>query len=211
MLHITRKLLAFSIAALAVPYAQAQTQRSGGGEAQRIMQQYQQVAAEKTALQTQLAQMKKDLDTAQGEIAALKKERDSLKARAGGSAAQMAQMAAGKEAAEKSLEQNKQRTAELVARFREMAVNLREVEADRGKLQVDLKDRAAAFDKCAQDNLGLFEVNSEILDRYEHVGVFTRIGTADPVTKIARTRIENLVDEYRERALELRAAKKAAP
>ena len=214
MLHISRKLLAFSIAALVVPYAQAQTQRSGGGEAQRIMQQYQQVAAEKTALQAQLAQMKKDLDTAQGEVAALKKERDSLKARAGGSAAQLAQMsqmAAGKEAAEKSLEQNKQRTAELVARFREMAVNLREVEADRGKLQVDLKDRSAAYDKCAQDNLGLFEVNSEILDRYEHVGVFTRIGTADPVTKIARTRIENLVDEYRARALELRAAKKVSP
>jgi chromosome segregation ATPase len=214
MFHSLRNLGLLSLAALAIPTAHAQTQRSGGGETQRIMQQYQQVAAEKTALQAQLAQMKKDLDTAQGEVAALKKERDALKARAGGSAAQlaqMAQMAAGKEAAEKSLEQNKQRTAELVARFRELAVNLREVEADRGKLQIDLKDRSAAFDKCAQDNLGLFEVNSEILDRYEHVGVFTRIGTADPITKIARTRIENLVDEYRERALELRAAKKTAP
>ena len=214
MFHSLRNLGLLSLAALAIPTAHAQTQRSGGGETQRIMQQYQQVAAEKTALQAQLAQMKKDLDTAQGEVAALKKERDALKARAGGSAAQlaqMAQMAAGKEAAEKSLEQNKQRTAELVARFRELAVNLREVEVDRGKLQIDLKDRSAAFDKCAQDNLGLFEVNSEILDRYEHVGVFTRIGTADPITKIARTRIENLVDEYRERALELRAAKKTAP
>jgi len=31
----------------------AQTQRSGGGEVQKFMQQYQQVAAEKTALQAQ--------------------------------------------------------------------------------------------------------------------------------------------------------------
>jgi chromosome segregation ATPase len=209
--HSLRISIVLPMTILTMLSAHAQTQRSGSGETQKFMQQYQQLAAEKTALQAQQAQTKKDLDTAQAEVAAMKKERDALKSRAGGSAAQFAQLAAGKEAAEKSLEQLKQRTTELVARFREMALNFKEVEADRGRLQNDLKDRSAAFDKCAQDNLGLFEVNSEILDRYEHVGVFTRIGTADPFTKIARTRIENLVDEYRARALELRAAKKAGP
>jgi chromosome segregation ATPase len=194
----------------AMPSAHAQTQRSGS-ETQKFMQQYQQLSAEKTALQAQATQTKKDLDTAQAELAAVKKERDALKSRAGGSTAQFAQLTAGKEAAEKSLEQLKQRTAELVARFREMAANLREVETDRAKLQNDLKERSTAFDKCAEDNLGLFEVNSQILDRYEHIGVFTKVGTADPFTKIARTRIENLVDEYRARALELRATKKTGP
>jgi chromosome segregation ATPase len=206
--HSLRISIVLPMAILTMLSAHAQTQRSGSSETQKFMQQYQQLAAEKTALQAQQAQTKKDLDTAQADLAAMKKERDALKSRAGGSAAQFAQLAAGKEAAEKSLEQLKQRTTELVTRFREMALNLKEVEADRGKLQNDLKERSIAFDKCAQDNLGLFEVNSEILDRYEHVGVFTRIGTADPFTKIARTRIENLVDEYRTRALELRAAKK---
>ena len=207
--HSLRISIVLPMAILTMLSAHAQTQRSGSGETQKFMQQYQQLAAEKTALQAQQAQTKKDLDTAQADLAAMKKERDALKLRAGGSTAQFAQLAAGKEAAEKSLEQLKQRTTELVARFREMAVNFKEVEADRAKLQNDLKDRSLAFDKCAQDNLGLFDVNSEILDRYEHVGVFTRIGTADPFTKIARTRIENLVDEYRARALELRAAKTA--
>jgi chromosome segregation ATPase len=209
--HSLRISIVLPMAILTMLSAHAQTQRSGSSETQKFMQQYQQLAAEKTALQAQQAQTKKDLDTAQADLAAMKKERDALKSRAGGSAAQFAQLAAGKEAAEKSLEQLKQRTTELVTRFREMALNLKEVEADRGKLQNDLKERSTAFDKCAQDNLGLFEVNSEILDRYEHVGVFTRIGTADPFTKIARTRIENLVDEYRARALELRAAKKTGP
>jgi len=206
--HSLRISIVLPMAILTMLSAHAQTQRSGSGETQKFMQQYQQLAAEKTALQAQQAQTKKDLDAAQAELAAVKKERDALKSRVGGSAAQFAQLAAGKEAAEKSLEQLKQRTTELVARFREMAVNFKEVEADRAKLQNELKERSLAFDKCVEDNLGLFEVNSEILDRYEHVGVFTRIGTADPFTKIARTRIENLVDEYRARALELRAAKK---
>jgi chromosome segregation ATPase len=209
--HSLRISIVLPMAILTMLSAHAQTQRSGSGETQKFMQQYQQLAAEKTALQAQQTQTKKDLDAAQAELAAVKKERDALKSRAGGSTAQFAQLAAGKEAAEKSLEQLKQRTTELVARFREMAVNFKDVEADRAKLQNDLKDRSLAFDKCAEDNLGLFEVNSEILDRYEHVGVFTRIGTADPFTKIARSRIENLVDEYRARALELRAAKKTGP
>lgn len=209
--HSLRISIVLPMAILTMLSAHAQTQRSGSGETQKFMQQYQQLAAEKTSLQAQQTQTKKDLDAAQADLAAVKKERDALKSRAGGSTAQFAQLAAGKEAAEKSLEQLKQRTTELVARFREMAVNFKEVEADRAKLQNDLKDRSLAFDQCAQDNLGLFEVNSEILDRYEHVGVFTRIGTADPFTKIARSRIENLVDEYRARALELRAAKKTGP
>jgi chromosome segregation ATPase len=202
--------LAFGAAALPV---HAQVQRSGGGESQKIMQQYQQIAAEKTALQAQLTQMKTDLDAAKAELASAKKERDALKAHAGegaAAAAAAARLSGEKEAAEKSAEQNKQRLVELVARFRETANNLKEVEADRGKLKNELQERATAYDKCAEANLGLFEINSQILDRYEHIGPFTKISSAEPFTRITRNRIENLVDEYRARALELRVKKQAS-
>jgi chromosome segregation ATPase len=185
----------------------AQVQRSGGGETQKFMQQYQQLAAEKTALQAQAEQMKKDLDSAKAELAALKKERDVLKAHAGVPAAAVAQVTAAKEAAERSLEQSKQRMNELVGRFREMAANLKDVEADRAGLHRELDARNAAFDKCADGNFKLYEINGEILDRYEHVGLFTKAGAAEPFTKITRTRIENLADEYRERAQQLRVNK----
>ena len=189
----------------------AQTPRSGGGgEAQKFMQQYQQIAAEKTALQVQLDQSKKDLQTAQTELASVKKERDALKSRAGGSQSQLAQLVAGKESAEKSLEQYKQKMTELVGRFREAAVNLRDVESDRTRARNELKERTTALDRCSADNLSLFEINKEILDRYEHIGLFTRVGSDEPFTRITRTRIDNLVDEYRQRALQYRAAHKAA-
>src|ERR1700734_59287 len=94
----------------------AQVQRSGGGEAQRFMLQYQQVAAEKTALQAQLAQMKKDLDAAQAELAAVKKERDAAKAHMGVPPGELAQATSSKEAAERSLEKSKQQITELVTR-----------------------------------------------------------------------------------------------
>jgi chromosome segregation ATPase len=188
---------------------QAQTQRSGGGETQKIMQQYQQVAAEKTALQAQLEQTKRNLDAANAELAAMKKERDAAKAHAGISPALLAQANTAKESAEQSLEQSRRRMNELVGKFRETAASLREIEADRSKLRKDLSDGNAAFDACAASNLQLYEINRDILDRYEHIGLFTRVSADEPFTRITRTRIENLVDEYRERAQELRLKKQS--
>jgi chromosome segregation ATPase len=182
----------------------AQTQRSGGGEAQKFMQQYQQLAAEKTVLQAQVAQMKKDLDAAHTELAAVKKERDVAKAHTGVSPTAVAQAIGAKETALRNLDQSKQRMSELVVRFREMATNLKDVEADRSTLRRELGERNSAFDKCAEDNLQLFELSSDILKRYEHVGMFTKVSAAEPFTRITRTRLENLVDEYRIKAQELR-------
>ncbi len=185
----------------------AQVERSGGGEAQKFMQQYQQVATEKTALQAQAAQMKKDLDAANAELAAVRKERDAAKAHIGVSPAAVAQANTAKESAERNLEQSKQRMTELIGRFRETAATLKDVEADRAKLRKELSDRDAAFNVCAVDNVKLYEIAGEVLDRYQHVGLFTKVSAVEPFTKIMRTRIGNLVEEYRERAQELQVKK----
>ena len=195
-------------------WADAQVQRSGG-EAQKFMQQYQQLAAEKSALQGELAQAKKELDAAKADLTATKKDRDALKSQARNAAAStvsataLAQLTASKESAERTAESSKQRMAELVARFRDTATNLKDVEADRNKLRKDLDERNVAYDKCAENNLQLSELADDVLKRYEHVGMFTKVSATEPFTKISRTRIENLVDEYRTRALELRVKKRA--
>lgn len=187
--------------------ARAQVERSGGNETQRIVAQYQQVAAEKTALATQLETMKKDLASAQSEIASTKKERDALKARVGSataSAGEVTQLTASRDAAEKNLGAYKQRLEEVIARYRDLAAKLKEVETDRSKQAADLTERNAAFDKCAENNSQLYEISSQVLDRYEHVGLFTKVSATEPFTRLTRTRIENLADEYRQRARENR-------
>jgi chromosome segregation ATPase len=161
-------------------------------------------------LQGQLTQLKKDLDAANAELAAAKKERDALKARSGVSAAVTAQLAganAARQNAEKSLEQNKQRTTELVDRFKETVGTLKGVESDRAELKKQNLALSAAFDKCAVDNTDLYDISKTVLDRYEHVGLFTKVSSAEPFTRITRARIDNLVDEYRARAEELRVKK----
>jgi chromosome segregation ATPase len=179
--------------------AGAQTQRNGG-EAQKFMQQYQQLAAEDTALKGQLADLKKQLESATAQTAAVKKDRDALKAGAGSSTAALQQALNAKSAAEHNLEQSKQRINELVGRFRETLQSLKELESDRNEARKQLAERTAAFDQCARDNVQLYEVSSNVLDRYEHVGLFTKAGASEPFTKITRTRIENLVEEYRIKA-----------
>jgi chromosome segregation ATPase len=188
----------------------AQVQRSGGGEAQKIMQEYQQLAAERTSMQAQIAQLKKDLDASKSDLAAMKKERDALKGHSGGLAAAVAQSNAAKLTAEQGLEQSRQRMNELISRFRETGQNLKQMEAERNAAKAELSERNRAFDQCAENNVQLFEINKEILDRYEHVGLFTRASAGEPFTKLTRTRIENLVDEYRARAEELRVKKREA-
>lgn len=200
-------MLAASLASLS---ARSQVERSGGNEMQRFIAQYQQVAAEKTALTAQLDQMKKDLAAAQAELASTKKERDALKARVGAasaSAGAVAELTASRDAAEKNVGAYKQRTEEIIAHYRDLAAKLKEVEADRSKDTKDLAERNAAFDKCAENNLQLFQITNEVLDRYEHVGLFTKVSAPEPFTRITRTRIENLADEYRQHALENRTAK----
>jgi len=202
--------LSLSLLLLAPPCVFAQVERSGGGETQRIMQQYQQLAAEKTSLQGQVAQLKKDLESAQTELASVKKERDALKTRSSVSAAEAAQLAqanASRQTVERNLEQTKQKTAELVDRFKQTIASLKSVEADRTQLQTENARLTSSFDKCADDNVKLYEISQTVLDRYEHVGFFTKVGSAEPFTKITRSRIDNLVDEYREHALELKVKK----
>jgi chromosome segregation ATPase len=199
-------MLAAAIALGAGLTAHAQTPRSGG-EAQKFMQQYQQVSAEKTALQAQVTQLQSDLDAAKAALASMKKERDALKAHQGAPAAEVAQLTAAKTAAERSLDQYKERMNELVDKFRQVAQNLKETETDRARVHRDLDERSTQFDKCAEDNLQLYEITADVLNRYEHVGLFTRASASEPFTKITRTRIDNLVDDYRSRAQELRVKK----
>lgn len=195
----------FTAALLILPaLALAQTQRSGGGEAQKIMQQYQQVASEKAALQAEVEQSKKDLEQVRTELAGVKKERDQLKAQAGGQTASAAQLEAARAAAEKTSEQYKERLSEAMTRYHETAQSLKTVEAERAAAEQKLAGRSAAFDKCAEDNVQLSGIASDVLQRYEQLGRRAASNPLEPFTRITRTRIENLIDEYRIRAQELR-------
>jgi hypothetical protein len=99
---------------------------------------------------------------------------------------------------------------ELVGRFRETITAMRGIETERNQLQQQVAAGQSAFDRCAETNYALYQINSEVLDRYAHQGAFSYFERSEPFTRLKRTQIDNLVLEYRQRADELQVKKTAA-
>lgn len=184
--------------------ANAQTARSGGGANAQLMQQMQQLASERTSLQAENAQMKRDLD-------ALRKERDSLKdavkkaqqaldGRLKASEVALAHNTAQRESTEQELRQAKEKMQELVTKFRETINTLRMAESESTTAKQTLSSRERDLKACVDHNAALYKLNDEVLTRLEHQSIWSRVATAEPFTRIKRTELENLVDDYKTRA-----------
>jgi len=194
--------------------ANAQTARTGGGASAQLLQQMQQLASERTTLQAENAQMKKELD-------GLRKERDALKdtlkkaqqvdgrVKAGEEA--LARTAAQRESTEQELKQTKERMQELIAKFRETIQTMREIETERSTATQTLAAREHDLKVCFDHNAALYKLNEEVLNRLEHQATWSRMATIEPFTKIKRAQLENLVDDYKARADDQRLKSAPAP
>ena len=188
--------------------ALGQTVRSGG-DSQKAIQQIQQLASERSAAQAEALRAKQALADAQKQIAELTKARDALRARAGDAQA-AANAVEGKERAlSDELTQTKARLAELVGKFRETATTLREVEADRTRTHSELDRTGRDYLTCVEHNAELATLTRDALDRLDGSAGWSRVARAEPFTRLARTRAENLADEYRARLADLRVAAQA--
>ena len=178
----------------------AQTARQGGAPNAQLLQQMQQLASERTSLKAENDKLKKDLED-------LRKDRDSLKgaqkgqdARAKASEAAVAQSNAQREQTEQELKRAQAQMQELVVKFRETLTQMRDIETDRTTAQQSLAKSSAQLKVCVDRNLALFKISDEILGRLENRSVWSRVATAEPFTRIKRNEMENLVDDYRNRA-----------
>jgi len=189
----------------------SQVQRGGGGGNAALMQQYQQLASERTQLQADNAKLKKDLDDLKKQLDATKQQVTASKAGAGRNQAALAAaqsaVQAEKESSARTIADYRSKMQELVDKFRETATQLQSVESERSQLRQQLAQSKVEFDKCAERNYDLYQVDREVLDRYEHQGAFSYLARGEPFTRIKRTQIDNFVLEYKERAEELRVKK----
>lgn len=185
---------------LSAGLASAQTARTGGTANAQLLQQLQQLASERTALQAENAQMKKDLDAIRKDRDALKKAQQAVEGRAKASETAFAHTTAERESAEKEVQQMKDKMQELIAKFRETVQAMREVEVERSTFKQNLATRDQELKVCVGHNTALYNLNAEVLDRLEHQSVWSRVASAEPFTKIKRVELENLVDDYKSRA-----------
>jgi chromosome segregation ATPase len=182
----------------------AQVERTAGGANAQIVQQYQQAAAERSALQSANAKLKKDLDDQKKQLDDALKQLGAYKAKAGANVSQVASALAAKRGADEEVEKLRVKLEELLARFRNTVGTLAGSETERGQLKQQLAATIAQYDVCAQRNYDLYTIGNEALTRLEHQGVLDVVSRKEPFTRLTRTRLENLVDEYRQRTEELR-------
>lgn len=202
---------------VALPWtAQAQTERTGSDSA-RVMQQAQQLqqaTAERTALQTENTGLKTEIETLKAQLAKAQGEQTALQRRVQTSEATATRLTGNTEASQAALDRSRAQLQELVEKFRETASNLNNVEIAKRNTEIELAGREQAVKSCVDRNVGLYELNSEILTRMEDRGFWSGFTEREPFTRIARTRLENLIDDYRYRVEELRverASQVAAP
>jgi chromosome segregation ATPase len=201
-----RGFIAWALVGVMTAPVYAQTARSGGAPNAQLMQQMQQLASERTSLQAENAKLKKDLDD-------LRKERDELKKgqNAGGDRLKSAETALARsntqrESAEKEIETQKAKTQELVAKFRETIDTLRDTESQFTASKQTLATRNQELKTCIDRNVALYDLNGEVLTHLEKQGVWSRMAQAEPFTRIKRAQLENLIDDYKSRASDQRAA-----
>ncbi len=194
---------AYIVLVAAIGPVHAQTARSGGSANAQLVQQMQQLASERTSLQAENARMKKDLED-------LRKERDTLKTslkkaqqsdqRVEQTTAALSHANSQRDALEQELKQTKDKMQELIAKFRETAQTLRDVENERATDKQTLVIRDRDLKVCLDHNKALYSLNGEVLTRLEHQSAFSRMATLEPFTKLKRVELENLVDDYKARA-----------
>jgi septal ring factor EnvC (AmiA/AmiB activator) len=203
--------LAALVAMLACNGAWAQSARKDGGGSAQLMQQMQQLAAERTQLQAENARMKRELAETRKERDKLKSDGEALDKRLHNTESAAAHASGDRKQLEDELTQTKDRMTELVGKFRETVAALREVETDRDSRQRQLETRTADYKSCVDRNAQLYTMNDEILGRMDGQGFWSGVGRVEPFTRIKRTQLENLADDYRARAAEARLPAAAAP
>jgi seryl-tRNA synthetase len=183
--------------------ALAQTQRSGGADA-RVMQQLQQLTTERTALQAENSKLKQDLERAQEELKKATAGKTAAESRTRTLEAAAGRGEASAQQSTQELERTRAQMQELIGKFRETAQTLRDVESDRTQAKSQLAARERDFKTCVDRNAGLYNLNSEVLDHMANRGFWSSLGEREPFTKLKRVELENLIDDYKYRAEELK-------
>ena len=152
------------------------------------------------ALQNALAKAQFMLRQANAEKVALQKEKNDLQKEFDNYKKDMEQEVKAKERGNKKLNSQiegvKEKYVELHNQFIELrdryVASVKEIQVLNNNLQNE-KDN---FQLCYENNQKLFDVNQEILGKYEHKGFWDVVNQSEPVLGLKQVEIENLVQDY---------------
>lgn len=208
MLRLTVLVLVFCSA-----FAWGEAARRGGGgeEVARLQVMMQQINSEKTTLAAENAKLKKDLESSRAELDQLKSENAASRKKLGATSSDLAAARARGDGVQRSFDTLKSRFDELVEQYRKTVGIMRELESDGARLSELVADYDVRVATCERNNDALYKATGELVELYEKKGLMTVLAQREPVTKLKRTQIENMMDEYRQLAEDMRVDQDLGP
>ena len=91
-----------------------------------------------------------------------------------------------------------------MTKFRETVEALRTLETESTTAKQTLVTREQDLKTCVDRNTQLTKLNTEILSRFDKRSAWSGVARAEPFTRIAKIRQENVIDDYKARAEDLR-------
>ena len=98
----------------------------------------------------------------------------------------------------------KQKYIEIVEQHNEARKQLSEATQENDRLYAVASEQTKSIDLCVNNNKKLYEINHELLVKYENKGVWDSMTQAEPFSGLTPAQIENLVDDYQYRLDDLR-------
>lgn len=161
-------------------------------------------------MRVQMQQLQQERDTAVQEATKLRAEMeksvDALQAResaaskrAASAGAELTSVKTEREALARRLSEAEAQVAALTARAERGEAQFRARDEEAVQLQASFAREQVAHKQCVANNLALYQYGTELLDLYQGKGVWTALTQREPVTGITQVRIENVLEEYRDK------------
>mgnify|MGYP000931479404 CR=1 FL=1 len=142
----------------------------------------------------------------QGEVAKLQEENAAVAAELEGLKEKAPLLENGVKELMTTVTAQKAQYGNLEAKYSQLLQTAKNLEATLGKVSEEKKAREAELQAtneklvvCGNHNAKLVAISSELLDRYEHKGLFARALQDEPLLQFKKVELEKLTQEYSDR------------
>ena len=187
--------------------AHAETaRRDDGGQQASAKAQYmlRQLSDEKAALEAANAQLKADLEKAEKKLERNSKKEGSLSERLEKTKALLEKYQQNNDALRDRIEKDRERTMEVVDKFKETIALLKQIEAEKTQYKNDAASYNKRLNECVDKNIDLYKTGVELLDQYTQKSVWESVSEKEPVLQMQRVKLENLIQDYKDKIHDLK-------
>jgi hypothetical protein len=171
-------------------HAAADPEKEAKHEVRRLQAQLAAAQKDKSALISQKEAFATEVEALKKQIGEAQSKGVELEKRSGGQRKQLAELTSRIEEAEKNLQ-------EMTQLFLGASKTLDQVQAENDQ---DRKQLDGQIRTCEKKNTDFYRLSLDLMEKYQSKGVVASLLQTEPFTQLEKVRIQNLMQEYRDKA-----------